>query len=178
VGRVSQETIDRLNAFIETLPVEARKKCALCNETLTHIVKHAEVETRAGTATVTRALADKINETAAPQDMITKEQLRGRVQRNDGTVDCTKHANNLIAPKEDTRKESESRTSRINQSAENPKAEEKPQLPAAPFSTAKQFSMMAISQLTRIRQEDPQRVAALMEVRDYIDNQLSKEDRQ
>lgn len=40
-----------------------------------------------------------------------------------------------------------------------------------PFSTAKQFSMMAISQLTRIRPEDPQKIAALMEVIDWCEEQ-------
>jgi len=60
--RVSQESINRLNAFIDSLPPEARNKCALCNETLVHLVKTAEVESGAGTATVTRALADRINE--------------------------------------------------------------------------------------------------------------------
>lgn len=43
-----------------------------------------------------------------------------------------------------------------------------------PFSNAKQFTMLAIDHLTRIRKEDPQRVAALMEVRDYIDAELKK----
>ena len=93
MGRVSQEQIDKLTAFLKTLPAEAKGKCALCNETLTHIVKQAEVQTGAGTATVTRVLADDINENAAPQDRVTPEQLRGRVQRNDGTI-CTDHADN------------------------------------------------------------------------------------
>lgn len=39
-------------------------------------------------------------------------------------------------------------------------------------STAMQFSHIAISQLTRIREDDPQRVAALTEVLDYINEQL------
>lgn len=36
MGRVSAETIAKLNAFIESLPEEARSKCALYNETLNH----------------------------------------------------------------------------------------------------------------------------------------------
>ncbi len=52
------------------------------------------------------------------------------------------------------------------------KQEENRDVKAQPFSNALQFSTIAISQLTRIRAEDPQRVAALMEVRDYIDSQL------
>ena len=60
--RVSKEALDKLQAFFDALPEEARSKCALCNETLTHIVKTAEVETGAGTATVTRELANRIND--------------------------------------------------------------------------------------------------------------------
>jgi hypothetical protein len=41
-----------------------------------------------------------------------------------------------------------------------------------PFSNAHQFATIAISQLTRIREEDPQRVSALTEVMDYINQQL------
>lgn len=43
-----------------------------------------------------------------------------------------------------------------------------------PFSNAMQFARIAISQLTRIREEDPQRVAALLEVQGYINNQLQQ----
>ena len=50
--------------------------------------------------------------------------------------------------------------------------QEKRDMKKNPYSNAKQFSHIAISQLSRIREEDPQRVAALMEVRDFIDNQL------
>jgi hypothetical protein len=84
VGKVSQETIEKLNAFIDSLPAEARSKCALCNETLTHIVKQAEAKTGAGTATVTRALSEKINENAAPRDQVSGGALQDRVRRNEG----------------------------------------------------------------------------------------------
>mgnify|MGYP001112075828 CR=1 FL=1 len=77
--RVSQESLKRLKAFIDSLPAEARSKCALCNDTLVHLVKTAEVETGAGTATVTRALADRINEDAAPGDRVSGEALRSKV---------------------------------------------------------------------------------------------------
>jgi ParB-like chromosome segregation protein Spo0J len=60
----------------------------------------------------------------------------------------------------------------IQPEIKKPKQEEKRDVKANPFSNALQFSTIAISQLTRIRAEDPQRVAALMEVRDYIDSQL------
>jgi hypothetical protein len=52
-------------------------------ETLTHIVKTAEVETGAGTATVTRALACRINAGAAAQDVVTGDQLRDRVRNKE-----------------------------------------------------------------------------------------------
>jgi hypothetical protein len=82
--RVSQETIDKLYALIESLPSEARAKCSLCNDTLTHIVKTAEVETGAGTATVTRILAEKINEGAAPHDRVSSNALNQRVRQAEG----------------------------------------------------------------------------------------------
>ena len=44
---------------------------------------------------------------------------------------------------------------------------------ANPYSNALQFSTIAISQLTRIREDDPKRVEALLEVRDYISQQLN-----
>lgn len=84
MGRVSAETIRRLNEFIDSLPEEARGKCALCNQTLTHIVKQAEAQIEAGTKAITRALAEKINETAAPQDRVTPDMLRDRVRRTAG----------------------------------------------------------------------------------------------
>lgn len=83
--RVSTETIEKLTEYIDSLSEDTRNKCALCNTTLTHLVKTAEAKTGAGTLTVTRALADKINETAAPQDKVNAEALRSRVLWEDGT---------------------------------------------------------------------------------------------
>lgn len=82
--RVSQDSLDKLNAFIDSLGPEARNKCALCNETLVHLVKTAEVESGAGTATVTRAFADRINETAAPGDRVSGNALNQRVRQTEG----------------------------------------------------------------------------------------------
>ncbi|MFH2034718.1 MAG: DNA N-6-adenine-methyltransferase [Candidatus Margulisiibacteriota bacterium] len=84
MARVSEETLEKLNSFIESLPQEARSKCALCSETLTHIVKMAEVQTGAGTATVTRVLSEKLNENAAPGDRVSGEALNQRVRYNEG----------------------------------------------------------------------------------------------
>ena len=81
--RVSKETIAKLNDFICALPEEAKGKCALCNQTLVHIVKQAESQTGAGTATVTRALADDINKTAAPLDRVVARSLEKKVHYAD-----------------------------------------------------------------------------------------------
>ena len=43
-----------------------------------------------------------------------------------------------------------------------------------PFSNALDIAWNAVSQLTRIKEDDHQRVAALMEVRDYINGELSQ----
>jgi hypothetical protein len=84
MGRVSAEALKKLNDFILSLPEDARSKCALCNETLTHIVKQAEAQTGAGTATVTRVLSERINEGAAPGDRVSGEQLRQKALRHTG----------------------------------------------------------------------------------------------
>ena len=84
MGRVTSEIIQKLTSIFELLPEDARKKCVLCNETLAHIVKKAEAETKAGTSTVTRILADNINKDAAPGDRVTGESLRQRVLERSG----------------------------------------------------------------------------------------------
>lgn len=84
MARTTTDQLQKLKAFLDSLPDEARNKCSLCNSTLTHIVKQAEAETGVGTATVTRALAEKVNETALPADRVTGDQLRDRVRRSAG----------------------------------------------------------------------------------------------
>lgn len=96
MGRVSAETIRRLNEFIDSLPEEARGKCALCNQTLTHIVMQAEAQIEAGTKAITKALAEKINETAAQQDRVTPEALRQRVLRVSGGREDSKGADRTL----------------------------------------------------------------------------------
>jgi hypothetical protein len=91
--RVSSETLRALAELLDSIPPEAKSKCALCNETLTHIVKQAEAQTGAGTATVTRMLADRINESAAPGDRVSENALRHRVQYADSDI-CPNRANN------------------------------------------------------------------------------------
>jgi len=84
MARNTQDQLQKLKTFMDSLPDEARSKCSLCTTTLTHIVKQAEAETGVGTATVTRALAEQINETALPADRVTEGQLRDRVRRSAG----------------------------------------------------------------------------------------------
>jgi len=95
MGRVSAGTIKKLTAFIDSLPEEAKGKCSLCNETLVHIVKQAEAQTGAGTATVTRALADNINEDALPQDKVSSSSLRNKIvnTERDAKSICANNAN-------------------------------------------------------------------------------------
>jgi hypothetical protein len=78
------DTLAKIRDFFDGLTGEAKSKCALCNETLTHIVKMAEVETGAGTATVTKVLAEKINEGAVEGDKVSGNALRVRVQYAEG----------------------------------------------------------------------------------------------
>jgi len=80
MARVSKETIEKLNEFFDTLPTDARNKCALCNETLTHIVNLAAAKTGAPTATVTRELASRVNDGAAPGDLVSGGALQDRVR--------------------------------------------------------------------------------------------------
>ena len=49
----------------------------------------------AGTATVTRVIADKLNETAAPQDRVSDGALRQRVLNAEGVI-CGNPTNNKM----------------------------------------------------------------------------------
>ena len=79
-----EDAINAVREFFGALPDDAKKKCSLCNETLTHIVKLAEVETGAGTATVTRVLAEQINDGAVDGDRVSGDALRFRVRNAEG----------------------------------------------------------------------------------------------
>ena len=84
MARPTSEQLRLLQAYFDTLSTDQKGKCALCNETLVHIVKQAEAETGVGTATAARVLAEKVNETALPADRVTAGQLRDRVRRSAG----------------------------------------------------------------------------------------------
>ena len=141
--RVSEETLEKLQAFIDSLPAEARSKCALCNETLTHIVKRAEVETGAGTATVARVIADKLNEDAAPQDRVTPRALDRRVRRVDES----------IVPKREDNPE--------------PKGgKDEPE--RGRYEVAMKYARMAVLTLENIQDTHPDKADAIAYVQDWI----------
>ncbi len=83
MSRVNRETLDKLQAFFDTLEPEVQSKCALCNETLVHIVKLAEVQTGAGTKTVCRELTTRINDGSAPGDIVGDRTLEDKVKYAD-----------------------------------------------------------------------------------------------
>lgn len=159
MARVSKESIERLNAFIDSLPAEARNKCALCNETLVHLVKTAEVETGAGTATVTRHLADRINEDAAPGDRVSGEALRNKVRQKEQDRNLYGHNDQINKP----------------QPQHDPPVRKEQKEEQQQCTEAYQFETIAISQLRRIRKDDPDRVGALVRVKKWIENQLQGE---
>lgn len=158
MARVTQEQLQKLNDFIDSLPSEARSKCALCNETLTHIVKTAEAQIGAGTATVTRALADRLNDGAAPGDRVSGEQLRGRVRQREcnrnssGHSDQIKPAPEAPVDKSGTASPAEHRLNR--------------------YCFTMQYVDMAINQLKNIKKDDPRRVEALHRVKEWVEQEL------
>ncbi len=93
MGRVRTSNIEKLNRLIEVFGDDAVQKCSLCTTTLTHLVKQCEVKANVPLATTANAIADKINETALPQDRVTGGQLRDRVRRHEGKVIVAKHPN-------------------------------------------------------------------------------------
>ena len=169
--RVSQETMEKLNDFLNTLPAEARNKCALCNETLTHIVKSAEAQTGAPTATVTRELANRVNDGAHPGDVISGESLRQKV------IGKTTDKNLSVRNEQIKKPEPEPKECPIcgsvfpgDQKHCPNNCEKKNQSVA---TEAHQFCTIAISQLSRIRQDDMDKIPELMKVLDWIIEQIS-----
>jgi hypothetical protein len=86
MSRVSAETRETLDRWLDEQPKELREKCKLCRETLTDLVKRAEVATGAGTATVCQVLAEKVSKDTPPADQVSAESLEKRVRRNEGKV--------------------------------------------------------------------------------------------
>ncbi len=169
MSRVKKETIAKLHEFFDTLPTEARSKCALCNETLTHIVKTAEVETGAGTATVTRELANRINDGAAPGDQVSGEALRQRAREASG--EKTRIRSN--GPNKPEAKECHVCGSVYpGDSKHCPNRCDKAATEKPECTEAHQFSTIATSQLSRIRKDDPEKIPELVKVLDWIIEQI------
>jgi hypothetical protein len=84
MAKVTKETKAKLKEYINTLSDDVSSKCTLCNETLTDCVKKAEVKTGAPTATVARALAEKVNEGAVEGDKVNGKALMFRVRNHEG----------------------------------------------------------------------------------------------
>ena len=177
--RVNSTTLSKLEAFMDSLPQEAKQKCSLCNETLTHIVKQAEVATGAGTATVTRVLAARINEDAAPGDMVTVRALTGRVERHEGKDGMSPIRGNKQPEPEDKKMVSgQALNLRVVRHQKKQEFENEPEMNFAVLNgvvyDAPTFAHTAIAQLERIKKEDPNRVAALVRVKAWIDKQLQE----
>lgn len=151
--RVNPDTLKKLNAFIDSLPDYVKEKCALCNETLTHIVKQAEAQTGAGTRTVCRAIADQHNAGVPEGDKVSEEALTQRVRQKEGVKMSERH-NNPPPPAHDLESESE--------------LEPLPSF-SAHVTEAMQYAVIAISQLTRIRKDDPERNSAFDRVINWIE---------
>tara|TARA_B100000614_G_scaffold262369_2_gene295499 strand:- start:490 stop:963 length:474 start_codon:yes stop_codon:yes gene_type:complete len=146
--RVTQESLSKLTVFLDTLPKEARNKCALCNETLTHIVKTAEAETGAPQSTVANEMANRLNDEAAPADQVTGNALNQRVRQKAGEKKRNlSNGQNKARPKKKKRSKSKGRC--------------KP-------AEAMQLAVKAISQLKRISCVDPKRDAALNKVANWV----------
>jgi hypothetical protein len=148
--RVSKESLERLSAFIDSLPPETRNKCALCNETLVHLVKTAEVESGAGTATVTRTLADRINKDATPGDRVSDGALMQRVRRADGSIMTDRQNNPQPENDQPVRKEDE---------PEPIKSE-----------VAMKYARMAVMDLKCIEDDHPDRNEAFEYVLEWVKN--------
>jgi len=179
MAKVSQETVERLNAFLDTLPVEAQNKCTLCTETLTHIVKTAEAQTGAPLATVTRELASRVNDGAAPSDKVSGEALRQRTLEMSGEKNrnCS-NGTNKPEQRSDDSIETESKECPVCGSVypgdqdHCPNGCEKAAAEKPERAEADQFSARAISQLSRIRPDDTKRAPELIKVLDWIVGQV------
>ncbi|MDX9788651.1 MAG: hypothetical protein RBT11_17875 [Desulfobacterales bacterium] len=161
--KVSQQTIAKLEDFLKDLPSEVWAKCSICNETLVHWAKKAEAETGAGTATVSKAIADKVNSDAAPGDKISSEALRQRI------IGKTTDKNLSVRYEQIKSKPATWRCTICNR--EYPATTETcPDCDGSNgiVSYAMDFAASAISQLKRIEKSDPNREAAFLKVEAYI----------
>ena len=185
MSKPSQETLKRLNAFLDTLPTEAQNKCTLCTETLTHIVKTAEAQTGAPLATVTRELANRVNDGSAPSDKVSGEALRQRTLEMSGEKhrNCSNGTN-----KTDTNSENDKEAGITNEPESKecpicgsvypgdnehcPNKCEKGTAEKPEVLDARHFCFEAVGNLRSIPQNDPDKVTELIRVLDYIIEQI------
>jgi hypothetical protein len=146
-----QEVLEKLNAFLDSLPQELKGKCSLCTKTLTHVVKMAEAQTGAAMSTVTRVLADQLNEGAAPEDVVNPSALRARVRYMEGT----------------DRKPVENRQVQDDKKQQAPETEQV-------ISEANYFATLAISHISRIERDDPLRDEAYDRILNFIAKERAK----
>lgn len=78
------ESNGNLEEYFNLLPPGMKKKCAMCNNTLAHVVTQAMVATGSSERATVKVLADQLNEGAAQQDVVTAEQLRARARLASG----------------------------------------------------------------------------------------------
>ena len=89
---ISGDTFDRTHQ-IPNRGVFSRHALCRGSRFATTFPRPAPPKTGAGTATVTRVLAEHINEGAADGDVVSGSALRSRVQYNEGKVKCGNSAN-------------------------------------------------------------------------------------
>ena len=86
MARVSKETKLKIDEFVNKVSLEKLSGCGTCTETLTHYTKQGEAETGGPTATITKCMAERINQDASQLDRVSGEQLRGRVRDKSGDL--------------------------------------------------------------------------------------------
>lgn len=84
MARVSKEIKDKIEEYVNQIPFKKMNKCGTCTETLTHFTKQCEIETGGPTATITKYMSERINETAAPLDRVDGKQLQDKVRYHEG----------------------------------------------------------------------------------------------
>jgi hypothetical protein len=172
--RVSKDTLEKLKAFVDSLPMEAMGKCALCVDTLTHLEKTAGVKTGAPTATITRAFADRINENAAPWDRVSGEKLRDRVRKQDPVIREKFPNKSHPEPDQPDKKEEKSpvventATEQIKNWRENKSHPENDYVDCDLDSLPMRYARMAVLDLEKIENSHPDRNKAFNYVIEWI----------
>ena len=173
--RVSQKTLGKLNDYLNTISADTQSKCTLCRDTLTHVVNSAAAKTGAPVSTITSALAERVNNGASQWDLVTGQQLRRRVQRVDEGISpkradktdsdiepkecpvCKSHypGDQDHCPNKCGIEKTEKKADTLKQSVNT-------------VTDAMRFARVAISELKRIRPNDPEKNKAFDHVEQWI----------